>query len=118
MIELRDDYLTVTPKLKAHWLKAVQPEQHDGLRASFTKGGCSGQELKFALVNRGTNSEDSFIRLDENTKLYLDRTMMHVFAGGTLDLVEEGISEIVKFEGPNLGGGCGCGLSYNIDSPK
>jgi len=117
MIELNDDYLTVTPKLKAHWCKAVKAE-HDGLRASFSKGGCSGQELKFALVNSGENTEDSYIMLDENTKLYLERAMMHVFAGGTLDLVEDGISEVVKFEGPNLGGGCGCGLSYNIDSPK
>ena len=117
MIKLNDDYLTVTPKLKAHWLKAVKAE-HDGLRASFTKGGCSGQELKFELVQNGGNIEDSFIMLDDKAKLYLDRKMMHVFAGGTLDLVEEGISEIVKLDGPNLGGGCGCGLSYNIDGPK
>jgi iron-sulfur cluster assembly protein len=117
MLKLNDDYVVVTPKLKAHWLKAVKPE-HDGIRASFTKGGCSGQELKFELVDSGANTEDSFIMLNDTAKLFLDRTMMQVFAGGTLDLVEEGISETVKLEGPNLGGGCGCGLSYNLDGPQ
>lgn len=116
-MELQKDYLTVTPKLKEHWLKAIN-DNHDGIWATFVKGGCSGEELKFELLDQGHNKNDSYIMLDGNKKLYLDTHVMHVFAGGTLDLVKDGIGEVVKFDGPNLGGGCGCGQSYDLSGPK
>lgn len=116
MFELDKKYLTVTPKLKEHWLKAVN-DSHDGIWATFVRGGCSGDELKFELLEKDHDKTDNYILLDDSTKLYIDQKVMHVFSGGTLDLVQDGIGEVVKLNGPNLGAGCGCGQSYNIGNP-
>lgn len=113
MIKLNDDYLTVTPRLKDHWLKAIGSD-HEGLKVSFEKGGCSGEQLTFELLEVGHGKDDSYIALNDTAKLYLDQKVMHVFAGATLDLVDEGINQVVKLDGPNLGNSCGCGQSYGI----
>lgn len=114
MFKLDDNYLTVTPKLKEHWLRAINENHHDGLLAGFVKAGCNGQELTFKLVGKGENNKDCYVALSDTVKLYLDQRVMHVFAGGTLDLVTEGINNTVKLDGPNLDGSCGCGQSYNF----
>ncbi len=113
MIKLNDDYLNVTPRLKDHWLKAIGGD-HEGLWISFVKGGCSGEQLHFELVESGQNKQDSYVLLNDSAKLFIDQKVMHIFTGATLDLVDEGINQVVKLEGPNLGKSCGCGQSYGL----
>lgn len=105
--------ITVTPAAIAR-IKAQRIAKKDdslNLRIAVQAGGCAGFEYKFALD--GTQQDNDIIFAD---CIVIDGVSLSLLNGSEIDFVEELIGSDFKINNPNASMGCGCGISFSLNT--
>ena len=83
------------------------------IRLSTKESGCTGFSYVLDIVD--TASGDDTVLEFGNVILAVDSSSAHQMLKGTeIDLVREGVNEVVKFNNPNVVAECGCGESFSV----
>ncbi|WP_317931009.1 iron-sulfur cluster assembly accessory protein [Halioxenophilus sp. WMMB6] len=109
--------VTVTEKALRYFHRNAN--QHSGgdnhwIRLSVTTSGCSGYAYVLDFVEQ-PDEGDQIIALDDQLSLALDSEAVTVLRGTEIDLVTEGLNQVIKFNNPNVVGQCGCGESFSVN---
>jgi iron-sulfur cluster assembly protein len=87
-----------------------------GLRVGLKKTGCSGWSYTVDYADEAAPADATFE--DHGVTVVIDREILPVLEGSTIDFVREGLNEHFVFDNPNAGGRCGCGESFTITEQK
>lgn len=82
------------------------------IRLSTKESGCTGFSYVLDMVNEPFD-EDAVLSFDGVT-LAVDSKSVAMLNGTEIDLVREGVNEVVKFNNPNVVAECGCGESFSV----
>lgn len=83
-----------------------------GLRVGLKKTGCSGWSYTVDYADEAAPADATFE--DHGVTVVIDREILPVLEGATIDYVREGLNERFVFDNPNVGARCGCGESFTI----
>lgn len=83
------------------------------LRLSTAPSGCSGYSYVLDMVDEAKQG-DEIIPASEHVKLAIDPKAIGILRGTEIDLVREGVNQVVKFKNPNVVAECGCGESFSV----
>ena len=85
-----------------------------GIRVGVKKTGCSGLSyyLEPALEVR---PEDQVFN-SHGISICVDQEGFSYLKGSEIDCIQEGLSEYLQFNNPNVKGACGCGESFMVES--
>lgn len=82
------------------------------IRLSTKESGCTGFSYVLDIVSKPAD-EDKVLSFDGVT-LAVDSQSVAMLNGTEIDLVREGVNEVVKFNNPNVVAECGCGESFSV----
>ena len=108
------DIITLTEKAKAHLIKqmAIHRKCHVFLQAKG--GGCAGFKYDWSFPEEvDLDKQDTYIQLDENYQLVIDRYSAFKLIGMNIDYVESISGSSLEILNPNATSTCGCGESFN-----
>jgi iron-sulfur cluster insertion protein len=108
------DIITLTEKAKAHLIKqmAIHRKSHIFLQAKG--GGCAGFKYDWSFPDEvDLDSKDTYIDLDENYQLVIDRYSAFKLIGMSVDYVETISGSSLEITNPNSTSSCGCGESFS-----
>ncbi|WP_425641493.1 HesB/IscA family protein [Marinomonas gallaica] len=83
------------------------------VRLSTKESGCTGYAYVLDIVS-APEAGDAIIDFD-GVKLAIDDQSLTLLQGTEIDLVKEGINQVVKFNNPNVIAECGCGESFSVN---
>jgi iron-sulfur cluster insertion protein len=108
------DIITLTDKAKAHLIKqmAIHRKSHVFLQAKG--GGCAGFKYDWSFPEEADlDKQDTYIQLDENYQLVIDRYSAFKLIGMNIDYIESISGSTLEISNPNATSTCGCGESFN-----
>ena len=105
--------VSITDKALRYFHRNAQSQGQNLIRLSVTTSGCSGFAYVLDFVDNA-EERDNLIELDNGLSLALDPEAEHVLRGTEIDLVTEGLNQVIKFNNPNVVGECGCGESFSV----
>jgi iron-sulfur cluster assembly accessory protein len=82
------------------------------IRLSTKESGCTGFSYVLDIVDVALE-EDTVLSFGEIT-FAVDSQSVTMLKGTEIDLVREGVNEVVKFNNPNVVAECGCGESFSV----
>lgn len=82
------------------------------IRLSTKESGCTGFSYVLDIVDAASD-EDTVLEFGSVT-LAVDSQSTAMLKGTEIDLVREGVNEVVKFKNPNVVAECGCGESFSV----
>lgn len=82
------------------------------IRLSTKESGCTGFAYVLDIVDTAS-AEDTVLAFGE-VNLAVDSQSVVILKGTEIDLVREGVNEVVKFKNPNVIAECGCGESFSV----
>jgi len=87
-----------------------QPEKL--IRLSTKASGCTGFAYVLDIVD-AASEEDTVLSFD-SVVLAVDIKSVAMLSGTEIDLVREGVNEVIKFNNHNVVAECGCGESFSV----
>lgn len=88
-------------------------DQHKILRLSTEASGCTGYAYVLDMVEAPITG-DAVYTPGERVTLAVDAEALDILRGTEIDLVQEGLNSVVKFNNPNVVAECGCGESFSV----
>ena len=82
------------------------------IRLSTKESGCTGFSYMLDIVDAAL--EKDIILSFDDVVFAVDSASAQMLKGTELDLVREGVNEVVKFKNPNVIAECGCGESFSV----
>ncbi len=83
------------------------------IRLSTEVSGCTGYAYVLDLAD-GADDSDELLRPSDKITLAVAGDALEVLRGTEIDLVVEGVNQVVKFNNPNVVAECGCGESFSV----
>jgi Fe-S cluster assembly protein SufA/iron-sulfur cluster assembly protein len=105
--------ITMTDTALQHFSKALAGNAEQLIRLSTETNGCSGYGYVLNLVD-AAEADDVLLHLSEQVTLAVAKDATTILRGTEIDMVQEGINRVVKFNNPNVTAECGCGESFSI----
>lgn len=105
--------VTMTEVALRHFEKALAGQQGKIIRLSTETSGCTGYAYVLDLVNAPADA-DVVLQPGDKVTLAVDPEALKLLRGTEIDLVQEGINNVVKFNNPNVVAECGCGESFSV----
>lgn len=105
--------VTVTEPAQQYFQRNADKQQQNVIRLSVKTSGCTG--FAYVLDFVGAPEEGDHIQpLESPLQLAIANDAVSVVKGTEIDLVQEGINRVVKFNNPNVVAECGCGESFSV----
>ena len=82
------------------------------VRLAAVPSGCSG--FRYRVDPSDAVRDDDRIFESRGVRLVVDAASLPYLQGTTLDVLEEGLAQRVRFDNPNARQSCGCGESFGI----
>ncbi|NLQ16821.1 iron-sulfur cluster assembly accessory protein [Marinomonas sp. M1K-6] len=82
------------------------------IRLSTKESGCTGFSYVLDIVEAAL--EGDTVLAFGDVSLAVDSQSAAMLKGTEIDLVREGVNEVVKFKNPNVVAECGCGESFSV----
>ncbi|MEJ6077009.1 iron-sulfur cluster assembly accessory protein [Vibrio sp. 1-Bac 57] len=104
--------VSLTDSAQKYFSEKVAKKPDHFIRLSTKVSGCTG----FAYVLDITDSpleNDTIVNFD-NINFAVASESMAMLSGIEIDLVKEGVNQVVKYNNPNVAAECGCGESFNV----
>ncbi|MFL2697582.1 MAG: HesB/IscA family protein [Gammaproteobacteria bacterium] len=103
----------LTKAAASHLERSILKNESLGIRFSVEEAsGCSGYVYELDYVSL-EHSEDMIFDCF-GIKVFIDPSSFNYLKGTTVDFVQEGVNEQIKFMNPNVKAVCGCGESFEI----
>jgi iron-sulfur cluster assembly protein len=84
-----------------------------GVRLKTPAAGCSG--FSYVIDFAKEIFPDDLVFENSGVKVIVDQLSIKNLDNLQIDCVQEGLSETIKFNNPNVKGTCGCGESFSIE---
>lgn len=107
------DAVTMTDAALQHFARALSGKDGKLVRLSTATSGCTGYAYVLDLVDQASDS-DVVLNPGEQVTLAVDPEALDVLRGTEIDLVQEGVNSVIKFNNPNVIAECGCGESFSV----
>jgi len=106
--------INLTPTAVFYLKKSLQKYPNAiGIRIGVKDSGCSGKAYVIDYASDITSEDDTILEID-GLKIIVDNASIAYIKGTTLDCVQEGLNELLKFINPNVVNECGCGESFQV----
>jgi iron-sulfur cluster assembly protein len=110
--------VTITENAYKQLMKSLQSQNltpdDAGLRLEVLPGGCAGLKVAPSLEKyEELQKDDEIYGTMVGIDVFVDPFSAQYLDGLTIDFVETFAGAGFKLEAPNLGSGCGCGLSFS-----
>ncbi|GAB2191127.1 HesB/IscA family protein [Sessilibacter sp. MAH2] len=106
--------VSVTDRALRYFHRNAERDGGNLIRLSVKTSGCSGYAYVLDFVQNAKDS-DQVIPLDGSLNLAVDKEAVKVVRGTEIDLVTEGLNQVIKFNNPNVVAECGCGESFSVN---
>ncbi|RDL43397.1 iron-sulfur cluster assembly accessory protein [Marinomonas piezotolerans] len=83
------------------------------VRLSTKESGCTGYAYVLDIVD-APEQGDSLLDFD-GVSIAINKESLRLLQGTEIDLVREGVNQVVKFNNPNVVAECGCGESFSVN---
>lgn len=83
------------------------------IRLSTETSGCTGYAYVLDFAD-GPEEGDEVLTPSDKITLSVAPDAVNILRGTEIDLVTEGINQVVKFNNPNVVAECGCGESFSV----
>ncbi|ADZ90487.1 HesB/IscA family protein [Marinomonas mediterranea] len=90
----------------------AQPEKL--IRLSTKESGCTGFAYVLDIVAKAEDS-DEVLTFENGLEFAVAQGSLELLKGTEIDLVREGVNQVVKFNNPNVIAECGCGESFSVN---
>jgi len=104
--------VTLTPEAEQYFAKKLSSQIGKLIRVSTKVSGCTGFAYVLDMVESALES-DQLLRFGDVT-VAVDVKAIDLIKGTEIDLVQEGINHVIKFNNPNVVAECGCGESFSV----
>ncbi|WP_339669533.1 iron-sulfur cluster assembly accessory protein [Dasania marina] len=105
--------VTMTATAVQHFAQKVAQAGDKIIRLSTKTSGCTGYAYVLDLVD-GPEQGDEIFQPGESITLAVDAKALSLLRGTEIDLVTEGVNQVIKFNNPNVVAECGCGESFSV----
>ena len=107
--------ITLTDRALKHIRREMADEKPFPLcfRIGVTKTGCSGLAYVVDFVHEARDDDRVFTQAD-GLEVYVDEKSLKVIRGLRVDYSREGLTQMLRFQNPNVTGECGCGESFTV----
>ena len=105
--------VTMTDAALRHFENALAGQPDKLVRLSTETSGCTGYAYVLNLVD-SAEADDVVLQPGGQVKLAVDAEAMSILKGTEIDLVNEGVNSVIKFNNPNVVAECGCGESFSV----
>jgi len=106
------EIVSLTDSAQQYFSKKVANNTDSFIRLSTKVSGCTGFAYVLDITDTPLES-DTIVHFD-NVNFAVASESMTMLSGIEIDLVREGINEVVKYNNPNVVAECGCGESFNV----
>lgn len=105
--------VTMTEAAASHFAQKLSQASDKIIRLSTKASGCTGYAYVLDLVD-GPEASDEVLSPAETITLAVAADAIQLLRGTEIDLVTEGVNQVVKFNNPNVVAECGCGESFSV----
>lgn len=105
--------VTMTEAAVRHFEKKLATQDGKIIRLSTETSGCTGYAYVLDFAD-GPEAEDEILTPSDKITLSVAPDAVNILRGTQIDLVTEGINQVVKFNNPNVVAECGCGESFSV----
>lgn len=105
--------VTLTDTARKFFASKLAAQEGALVRLSTKESGCTGYAYVLDIVD-APEAGDAVMDFD-GVKLAIDDESLTLLQGTEIDLVREGINQVVKFNNPNVVAECGCGESFSVN---
>lgn len=105
--------VSLTDAARKFFASKLVAQEGSLVRLSTKESGCTGYAYVLDIVSQ-PEAGDSVMEFDGVT-LAIDEESIGILKGTEIDLVREGINQVVKFNNPNVVAECGCGESFSVN---
>lgn len=109
-----DPEITLTEPAIKHLVSYLIKNNHNGVRLSVKKTGCSGMSYVVDYVKSPLEG-DIVMPLSGDYLIYIDKSSYPFLRNMHVDYVKQGLNYKFIFNNPNQTGQCGCGESFTVD---
>ncbi|OUR71171.1 ATPase [Marinomonas sp. 42_23_T18] len=104
--------ISLSEVAKQYFVKKMQNQTDKLIRLTTKVSGCTGFAYVLDLAD-GPEDEDTVFTFDELT-IAVSEEALSLVSGTEIDVAQEGLNEVVKFNNPNVVSECGCGESFSV----
>lgn len=104
--------ISLSDVAKEYFVKKMKNQADKLIRLTTKVSGCTGFAYVLDLAD-GPEDEDTVFKFDELT-IAVSEQALSLVAGTEIDVAQEGLNEVVKFNNPNVVSECGCGESFSV----
>ncbi|WP_439133613.1 HesB/IscA family protein [Pseudomaricurvus sp.] len=105
--------VTMTDAAIRHFEKKLGTQEGKIIRLSTETSGCTGYAYVLDFAD-GPEEGDEVLAPSDKITLSVAPDAVNILRGTQIDLVVEGINQVVKFNNPNVVAECGCGESFSV----
>ncbi|GAB3109210.1 iron-sulfur cluster assembly protein IscA [Pseudomaricurvus hydrocarbonicus] len=105
--------VTMTEAAVRHFEKKLANQNGKIIRLSTETSGCTGYAYVLDFAD-GPEAEDEVLTPSASITLAVAPDALAILRGTEIDLVTEGVNQVVKFNNPNVVAECGCGESFSV----
>jgi len=104
--------VTLTQAAEQYFAKKLSSQAGKIIRVSTKESGCTGFAYVLDMVDQAVESDQVLSFGD--VVVAVDIGAVSMIKGTEIDLVQEGINHVIKFNNPNVVAECGCGESFSV----
>jgi Fe-S cluster assembly protein SufA/iron-sulfur cluster assembly protein len=104
--------VSLTASAQKYFASKLTKQPGKLIRLSTKESGCTGFSYVLDIVDSALEN-DTVLEFG-NVVLAVDSQSTAMLKGTEIDLVREGVNEVVKFKNPNVVAECGCGESFSV----
>lgn len=104
--------VSLTASAQKYFASKLAKQPGKLIRLSTKESGCTGFSYVLDIVEGASDSDDVLTFGD--VIFAVDSGSAQMLRGTEIDLVREGVNEVVKFNNPNVVAECGCGESFSV----
>lgn len=104
--------ITLTSVAQTYFAKKLSGKADKLIRLSTKESGCTGFAYVLDMVDEA-QSDDKIYQF-EQVKFAVSAAATPLVSGTEIDVVREGVNQVVKFNNPNVVAECGCGESFSV----
>lgn len=102
----------LTGAAQDYFAKKLVGKEDKLIRLSTKESGCTGFAYVLDLVDQPEN--DDAVCQCGAISIAIASTTLPMVTGTEIDIAQEGVNQVVKFNNPNVVSECGCGESFSV----
>ena len=105
--------VTLTDKAVRYFEAKLAAAPGKVVRLSTEKSGCTGYAYVLDLAD-SPEGDDQVLQCSDKLTLAVAQDALALLRGTEIDLVTEGVNQVIKYRNPNVVAECGCGESFSV----